>query len=508
MALNDVVAVKGTGGLGRPAPGQDYVSGFVFYTATLPSGFTTSSRVKNFLSIADAVTAGILNTYADETKATGSYLITAPGSAGGTINISVQEFPTASNPTGLVSLGTYTVLSTDTTATILATSIAAFINSGTSTHGYTATSTTATVTITARPKLGIFLNTGSPIVVTITGTATGTITQFTGGVASLQANWYYHISEFFRLNPKGQLYVGMYPVPTTYDFTDVLSVQNFAVGNIRNWAVYCDGTTYTSAKVQAAQAVMSTMDTLHQNSSMLVTFDYSAATLSALTDLSTLNSNKVSVVIGQDGFANGYALYKGYGKSISNIGAVLGLVSKAKVSDDIAWLAPYSISNGSENDTAAFSNGVLYSSVSAPLLSTLNTQRYTFSIKQIGFSGTWVNDSHCATAFTSDYAYIENNRTIDKAIRNLRGGYLPLLNSPIVLNSDGTMSNNTVALFTGTGNTALDQMVRDAEISARSVTIDPTQNVLSTSTLVVSVLLVPVGVARNIIVNIKYTLSI
>lgn len=506
--LNDVTFIKGQGGLGRPAAGKDYVSGMVFYTATLPSGFTSSARVKKILSVQDAASAGIDNTLADETRATGTYLVTAAGATGDTIELTVQEFSQSGNLTGLVSLGVYTRLSTDTTVSILATSISAFINTGTSTHGYSATVSTATVTITARAGLGIFLNSGSPLAAVIVGTIAGTITQFSGGVASLKATWYYHISEFFRINPTGELYLGMYAVPTTYDFTDLLLVQNFANGEIRQFAVYTDGTTYTSGKVQAAQTVAAQMETEHKPCSILLTFNYAAATLSALADLATLNSNKVSVVIGQDGFAQGYTLYKTVGKSITTLGAVLGLVSASKVSDSISWIARYNISNGVENDTAAFANGVNFNDQSTALITALNTSRYIFSIKQIGYAGTWVNDSHTCITFSSDYAFIENNRTIDKAERNVRAAYLPYLASPIVLQSDGTMSPETIANLEGVGETSLDQMVRDAELSFKQVTIATNQPVLQTSTITVAVDLGPVGVARNIVVPIKYVTSI
>ena len=33
MALNDIIFVKGQGGLGRPLTGEDHISGLLFYTA-------------------------------------------------------------------------------------------------------------------------------------------------------------------------------------------------------------------------------------------------------------------------------------------------------------------------------------------------------------------------------------------------------------------------------------------------------------------------------------------
>ena len=508
MALNNVTFIKGQGGLGRSLPGEDYISGMVFYSSALPSGFDSNNRIKHIFSVEDAEALGITNDYSDETKATGTYLFTNAGAAGDTVELKIQSYPTADNATGLISLGAYTVLSTDTTVTLLGASYAAVINAGTSTHGYTASAATGTVTITAPAGMGIFLNSGTPIVAIVGGTVAGTITQFASGAYSKLAVWHYHISEYFRKQPQGDLYVAFYTVPTTYDFSDVATVQNYALGKIRQFAVYCDGTTYTSAKVQAAQTVADTLASEHMPCEMLITFNYAAATLSTLADLSGLGSANVSVIIGQDGFATGYRLYKATGRSITTLGAVLGLVSLSKVSDDIAWIGAYNIAGGDENDVAAFANGVLFTSSSTSLLNSLNTSRYIFLIKKIGKAGTWVNDSHTCSLTSSDYAYIENNRTINKAIRNLYTGYLDSLNSPILLNSDGTLSDTSVAYFEGLGEQSLDQMVRDAEISAKSVTVDPSQNVLSTNKLTVAVSLVPVGVARNIVVKIKYTLNL
>src|SRR6185312_2251723 len=230
---------------------------------------------------------------------------------------------------------------------------------------------------------------------------------------------------------------------------------------------------------------------------------------SSLTDLSGLQNKKVSVVIAQDGANEGALLYKQLGKSIPTLGAALGAVSLAAVSQSIAWVQNFNISNGQENATIAFATGDLYASLAGSLVSTLNAYRYIFLRPFVGISGSYFNDSHCAITYTSDYAYIENNRTIDKAIRVVYAGVLPYLNGPITLNADGTLANTTIAYIEDQlVNPQLDQMVRDNNLSAYSVTIDPTQNVLSTSTLTVAVKLISKGVARNIIVNIGYAQSL
>ncbi len=507
--LNDVTFNLDEGGLGRPLPGFDHISAMVFYTGTLPSGFSANNRIIKIFSREEAEALGVLSDYSDETKATGTYTVTNVGADGDKINIAVTE------PRGSVSLGSYTKVAGDTTVTLVAASIVLAINALTLTHGYTATNVAGAITIVARPGLGIFLNTGTPIVVTIVGTIAGTIVQFgvgatTPGVASLKATYHYHIAEYFRIQPQGVLYLCFYAVPATYDFSDLTTIQQFANGEIRKAMVFCDGTTYTSAKITAAQVICTALAANHMPlSTLLVTFNYAAATLSTtMTTLAGLSSKNVSVVISQDGDALGWELYKATGKSITNIGALLGCASLAKVHEDIAWIQKFNISNGVENNVSAFANGVLFSACTPALLTTLDAFRYIFSIKKVGYEGTFWNDSHCCIIQSSDYGFIENNQVIDKAIRNLYAKYLPDLNSPLVVNANGTLKDTSISYFENNGNVALDQMERDGELSAKAITVDPVQNVLSTSQLVIVAVLVPVGVARNIVVKIGYSLSI
>lgn len=503
MALNDITFVKGRGGLGRALPGEDYISGFVAYTGSLPSGFTSSDRMHQVFSVEDAEDLGIVDDFSDETQATGSYLVTAVGADGDTIAFTVAEWDET------VDIGTYEKVTADTTVANVATGIAAAINAGTSTHGYSATVNSATVTITAREGTGIFLNSGTPLVATITGTIAGTLTQFSGGVASLLANYHYHISEYFRIQPQGNLWVGLFAVPTTYDFAEVQEMQNYSGGKIRQFGVFIPEVTFATAKITALQTIIDTIDSEHKPCSALIAMDMKSLTLAQFSDLSGLDSEKVSHVSGQDGANEGYALFKGFGKSISCLGAALGAVSLAKVSEDIAWVSKFNLVDSDELDVVAFANGTLWtnSTVTTSLLTTLNNYRHIFLRKITGVTGTYFNDSHTCTLASSDYANIENNRAIDKAVRGIRTTLAPDLNSPLKLNSDGTLTDGTIAYFESQTGLPLEQMVRDGELSDFSVVIDPDQDVATTSTVIVAVTLVPIGVARNITVNIGFGLT-
>jgi hypothetical protein len=509
MALNNLSFVLGQGGLGRPLPGQDYISGLIFYSGVLPSGFSTGSRIKRFFSAADAVTAGIKSDYSDETKATGIFTVTAIGTNGDTVQISVAE------PNGVTTiLGAYAKTATETTTTLVAAAIAAAINAGTLTHGYKASPAVAVVTITARIGLGLFLNTGSPISATYSATATlsGTLTQFTGGVASLFAVWNYHITEYFRLRPQGVLYVAIYAIPGTYAFTEITTVQNFANGTIRQIGIFKDpASAFASGDITLIHGVCGANVASHKEIIALYAADISATPdVSVLTDLSTLTANYCSSVISQDGAGLGSQIFAATGKSVTTLGALLGAVGTAKVSQSIAWVANFNISNGYECDTIAFANGVLFSnaSVTDSFLTTMQNMRYIFLRKFVGIAGSFFNENSTAIAASSPYAYIADNRTIQKATRGIYANVITALNSPITLNSDGTLSNEAIAYFTGLTDAPLIQMIRDGEISGRAVSISATQNILATGILTINVNLVQIATGRNIQVNIGYKVSV
>ena len=509
MSLNNVSFNLGTGGNGRALPGQDYISGLIFYSSVLPSGFSTSNRVKAFYSINDAIAAGITLNYAGETKATASFLVTTPGTTGDVVTFTVAE-PLSKT----VTLGSYTKASTDTTASLVATAIAAAINAGTNTHGYTASASTATVTITARPGLGVYLNSGSPLTATYSSGATmaGTITQFSSGVADPIAVWYYHISEFFRIQPKGILYVGIYAVPGSYTFTEIQTVQNFSNGIIRQFGVFKDpASPFASADITTIHGVCNTLVGLHKECIALYAADISATgDVSTLTDLSTLSANYCSAVIGQDGAALGAKLYATYGKSITTLGATLGAVALAKVSQSIAWVNQFNMDNGTELDTIAFANGVLFTNalVTDSYLSTMQNHRYIFLRKFVGVTGSFHNENSTSIATSSPYAYIADNRTMQKATRGIYSNIVGALNSPITLNADGTISDQAIAYFTGLAEAPLIQMIRNGELSGESVSISSTQNIAATGILTINVNLVEIATGRNISVNIGYNVSV
>jgi len=505
MALNDIIFIKGQGGLGRPLEGEDYISGLLFYSNTTPSGFTSS--VKSLGSLGEAEAAGITNDYSDATAATSVIFVDAKGDDGDSVNITINAINELSIAT-TYDLGTYTKLNADSTEGLVAVSIRAMINAGTFTHGFSASGTGTDIIIAAPTRFGTYLNGSAPSIEAFGSIDVQVDGDFANGTVSDLAVMHYHISEFFRVQPKGQLYVGIFNVPMIYTFADIQTMQDYADGKIRQIAVFKNGTN-ASSDLTAIQSQCTYLASVHKPLSAIYAGDIiGTMDLTTLDNLATMTAPNVSAVIGQDGAGQGNYLFVTQSKSITCLGATLGAVAFAKVSDDIAWISKFNMSSGSELDTINFANGQNVKTTSQSQLNTLDNYRYIFLIKYVGIAGSYFNDSHCAVTVQSDYAYIENNRTIDKAIRGVYASLLPNLNSPLVLNADGTLQDTTVSYFTSQAGVNLDEMVRQTELSAFQVLIDPSQNVLSTSTLVVSIKLVPIGVARNIIVNIGFALAI
>ena len=515
MALRSVQFNRGQGGLGRPLLGEDHYSGAVFYTDTLPSGFSSSAREAIITSVEAAEELGIVDTYTDETAATGTYTVTDAGDAGDTITIKVTEY------TQLLNDGTYAPrvvtlcsFTTDTSAvvstTTMAANIAEQINLGTSTHGYSATSAVAVATITARPGMGASLNSGTPITATVTGNLAGTIAQFSSGVGSELAFFHYHISEFFRLQPQGVLYVGFYAVPGSFTFSELVTLQEtFAEGKIRQAMIIQSDTAYAAAQVTAIQSQCTILEGKNMPLSVVYGAKIDAVNdLTTLTDLKTLTANRVSVTIGQDFQGKGWELWNALAYSITDVGAKLGAIALSDVAEDISNPENFNFSSGVELERVGFANGDLLSATSDNAQALLDDRGYLFLIKYVSIAGSYSNSSRTSINVNSDYAFIEGNRAIDKAVRNLNATYTPKLSSKILLNTDGTIRDEDVAYFESLGEVALDQMIRDEELSAKQVNINPSQNVLSTSTLTVSVTLVPVGIAKEIVVNIGYALNL
>ncbi|CAA9202488.1 hypothetical protein FLA105534_04109 [Flavobacterium bizetiae] len=360
---------------------------------------------------------------------------------------------------------------------------------------------------------------------------------------------YYQIQQFFRMNPSGDLYI-MATTGTSYEEIagKAMDMQEKANGNIRQIAIIYSGAT-TFAQTQAAilkaqaQADLAYKDYMPfeiilegkgftidaaslagsdaENVSVVVAMDVEKAFAKKLFRKDTLklynllpNEEVVPLegdldvynVKNADGLKkeNGATIefiFKDSYKNTAAVGLALGAISKAKVSENIAWIEKFNLT-GEGFAKAGFVGGEEFKTLGT--LSELNDKRFIFAKTHTGLPGVYFNDSHTCTLGTSDFAYVENNRTINKATRLLRTALLPKLASPVLVDIDGKLPQSVSKSFEGLCRSALEGMVANQEVSAFDVYVDPKQNILATSELKVKAEITPIGTARKIMVDLGF----
>lgn len=323
---------------------------------------------------------------------------------------------------------------------------------------------------------------------------------------------YYHITEYFRMNPGGALYVGLDTSgilkvdPHEEGKNDIIIMQLYAGGEIRQIGVACR---QDFVILNDIQETCSKLEKLHMPLSVVVTSD--KITLEG--DIPFVPSEgmcNVSILTGLDldhtlvaatGFEPGVIEHNYWGC----IGTCIGTISKASVHECIAWVGKFPLGL----KAPGLNNGILIRDVAESTLEALNGRRAIFVRTHVGDADNYFNDSHTMDLETSDYAYIENVRTIDKACRGVRKKILPWLNSPLDVDAEtGQLDSGMVSFLETIAGEALTEMENAGELIGYEAVIDPDQNVLSTSEVEVVIQNVPKGVMRKVHVKIGFASSL
>lgn len=321
---------------------------------------------------------------------------------------------------------------------------------------------------------------------------------------------HYHLRELYRINPAVSLYVGIFEKPQgeNMPFAEIKTVQNFAGGRIRQLGVWCGDRVPSEDDLVAIQGQADTLEA--QGAELSVVYAPKVTNVNQLpTTLAGGGKCRVSVVIGQAGSGTGAELYKDKANaakaSVSGLGIVLGLISKAKVHQCIAWVKefPTGIS------LPAFGDGTLLRDLDKALVEQLDTARYLFFVTQQGQSGSYMNDSHTMDSAISDYASIESVRTMDKGARGVRAYVIPELGGNVYVDPDtGKLASYTVAHLETVAGHALEDMEKAGELSGYKAEINPDQDVAASSTVDIVLKKVAVPVMRHVRVKIGFSKSI
>ncbi len=183
----------------------------------------------------------------------------------------------------------------------------------------------------------------------------------------------------------------------------------------------------------------------------------------------------------------------------ASVGLVLGRIAKIPVMRSIAR-----VKNGAlPIDKAYLSDGETLES-HLDDLATIHDKGYIVFRKFPRKAGYYFNDDATAVAVSNDLCQIGRVRTIDKAVVIAYDTYVDEIGDEIFVNADGTMDAALIkSLQAKIENNVTLQM--SGEISGLNVLIDPLQNILSTNKLAVVLRITPVGVMKEITVDLGFT---
>ena len=321
---------------------------------------------------------------------------------------------------------------------------------------------------------------------------------------------HYTLASIFAMNPGVSLYVGIFkPASGSNAFSEIKQIQNYAGGRLRQVGVWNGAVELSDTLLNSLQSVRTTLEQQHKPLSILYAPKVTDVT-KLPTDVAKIGRNGVSVIIAQDGAGVAAALYnhddnKAAKASVSALGDLLGAVSKSKVHQSIAWVEEFPTNIA----VAAFGDGTKYRDLDTATIEELDAARYIFSRTYDGLAGSFFNDNHTLDVATSDYAYINDVRAMDKAERGVRTYLLPKLGRPMKVDeSTGKLERTAVEHLITTGNKPLEEMEKAGELSGYKFDIDPDQNILATSRVRGVIKNVAMGVMRNLDLEIGYATSV
>lgn len=334
------------------------------------------------------------------------------------------------------------------------------------------------------------------------------------GITADAGNWetkvlHYILNQIFAMNPGISLYVGIFkPASGANAFSEIKQIQNFADGRLRQVGVWNGAVEISETDLTSLQSVRTTLEA--QNKPLSILYAPKVTDVTKLpTTVAKIGRNGVSVIIGQDGAGVAAELYADSNNtakaSVSALGDLLGAVSKAAVHQSIAWVEQFPTNIA----LPAFGDGKKYRDLDTATIEELDAARYIFLRTYDGISGAFFNDNHTLDVATSDYAYINDVRTMDKAVRGIRTYLLPKLGRPMKVDaSTGKLERTAIEHLITTGNQALEDMEKAGALSGYKFEIDPDQNVIATSRVRGVIKNVAIGVMRNLDLEIGYATSV
>lgn len=326
---------------------------------------------------------------------------------------------------------------------------------------------------------------------------------------------YQNIADYFSQSPDSVLYFSLIEGNALQDATDAMTeIVNASEGQVRQIA-YVSGTTlisgYASSFIAGLQSYAEAMAVAKKPFSIVLgdACQIKRSQTASNVNLRSYSAKRVSCVVTTMPFAFQYSTNTAH----TIVGEVLGLISKNKVSDSIAWVGNNPMIYGEYNvnvvtDAADYS-WLKASDLDQDMIDAWQANGWIFPMSYVGNAARFINTDNNSSAILSDYNSIKRVRTMDKVARLSYSALVPFISSPLYVDkATGFLSEMTVQKFENVLESQLSQMENAYEVSGFDVNIPEDQNILQTATLEVNIKVVPVGSADVININLAYAVQI
>ncbi|GAB3734945.1 DUF2586 family protein [Spirosoma lituiforme] len=237
-----------------------------------------------------------------------------------------------------------------------------------------------------------------------------------------------------------------------------------------------------------AQAFAEYYAALHMPLRIIMDGKYMSATPATLTNLKSLTYNRVAVCVASNK----------QGAKNACMGQLLGRIAASPVNQSIARLRSGQILI----DEAYTTGGQVTRNIPMGDIATVGDKGYILFRRFIGKGGFYFNEDHMACPDTDDFATLANGRVIDKVARIAYATFVEELLDTVPVDEKGKILKTTIKQYQSNIERAIGLTMGAAgEISNVDAFIDPNQDILATSKLIVDLRITPTGTNRVILVK-------
>lgn len=341
---------------------------------------------------------------------------------------------------------------------------------------------------------------------------------------------WYHVDEFFRLNPDGKLWLcvgdGSTAVFAANGPADALMAASEnglryigVVLGLDPEAVVVNTTGFEASVLPLVAAAQAWRDAradanIYIDAIVVEGFAANATTI----DLKALDAPQVTIAVATD--AGYLADYDAAFLKTAAVGTALGSIGVRMLSESIGSVmlerypstargaANYSLVSTRRNRWVkpGISTGSLVADLSQSAKDDLTAKGYLYVGQYEGYPGVYFNADATCTLVTDDYNTIHINRIWNEAARMVRRALIPRMNSRVRIDPDsGQIAPATIADWDAAAKRQLDTLLAEGEIADYTFVLDPAQDVIAQGKVITKLRIVPQGIAKEIEGEIGFT---